>query len=347
MDFMWLHRNSNTSMQTRSLCIDWTYRLAIQQPNNSIITLMQAVIDILVYEDHNIVLTTLCDLITPDMSNIEFDNLASKLRCTNPRDCPEVYGSTKKLLEEHPHWSAVEILTLLNSIWRHPERDDILKQTVHLVRNIRDRGETATKIEYALRSVSSASYRQQFVDLIDQLSQRHEQWDLGQLTSSVGKIYDRYHILGTNHAERENIMHYFELLSAKTPTSSDEIFSTFHLANDKSTSIIHILSTTHPHARDKLVQHVTSILPDLVRARELTLILSLISNIICLPKFDTAWACLQLRLTTELDIEHRIVILNQLTSILKCATPDTDISTQVSECIYNILDQLQGTHILK
>jgi len=347
MHFMTQYHASHTPIQMRSLCIDWTYRLAKQQPGKSIITLMIVSMNTFVRSNYDIILTDLCDLITPDMSNTEFRDVAHNLACIDSSHCHDIYCLAKELLAKHPHLRVNEVINLINEIWHNPERDVVLEQTLHLVRNVQDHGETAVIVGHHLRSISPASNRQQFVDLIERLSQNHVQWNLKQLVPSVHIINARDSVTHSDHSERESIMCYFEVLSARTSIPYDKIFSEFHLGNGRRISIISKLSQIPLDARDNMVQHIISILPsdmtDLVTGDELVQTMSAIDRLIARPRFEIAWTCLQRHITADFKMEHRLLILSQLVPILRRATgttSDEDITTQVENCIHEVQDKM-------
>jgi len=327
-----------TSMQMQILSIDYTHKLAIQQPNNAITTLMEICANILKCEDHAAIFTEFCSLITSDMSNTELHAIEYNFTCINMHRRHAIYYTAKRLLAEYPRWRVTNVLSLLNLIEHHLEQDDILKQTLYLVRNIQDQGEIAVTVGNCLRFVAPKSDRQQFVNLIEQLSQRNPQWDLGRIVFAASQIHSKQLTAYSDHAERENIMGYLELLSTKISSDLNELFSS---------SVRHMLSDIDLDERSEIVQHVVSILPSLVTGDELVQIMSAISRLMSHPRFAIAWNCLQRHLTAEFEMQHRILILHQLVPILQHATSDTDVSTRADDCIYKVRDELQTTCVFK
>jgi len=347
MCFMMFYQQNNTSMPMRSLSIDYTYKLATQQPNNSITALISICADILTHEDHENILTEFCSLIASDMSNDELNNIEYNFACINIQYRHEVCDVAKRLFVEYRHWRMTEILILLNSIWNHLERDDILQQTLHLVRNIQDHGETAVAIGNYLKHILQTSNRQQFVTLVEQLAQRNAQWDLRKLVFAMTLVRSRHPTIHSHHAERENIMGYLERLSTNISTDPNELFASFYHPMQGLVSTIGALSITDLHQRHEMVQYVVFILPGRVTGYELAAIISVIHDLMIYPRFNIAWACLQHLLTAEFEIQHRIFILNQLVPILHYATSDTDLTTQIRKCVYDMLDKIQPPYIFK
>ena len=206
--FMKSYAVKDMSMEMRPLFIDWIYKLATKQTNNSITTLMTLSLHALFCEDHETLLTDFYDLITSDMSDEQLRFVLHKFMFVGPQH-HEMYCSAKSLLSEYPDWHVDKVIHLLSKIWHHTKRDRILEQTRLLIRNVRDQGVAALAVVNVLGSIWNDTELEEFIHCVEQLSAK--------ISTNPHETFSTFHYTDRNPL---SIIH---MLSAVRPGQRNDI----------------------------------------------------------------------------------------------------------------------------